>query len=153
MIHIDKWTANRPSSVTCIDLKSFFRAKFHTLIPRHSALYLANKHYVDIFFTVVMVNSCKHCSSSFSDVWVMRIASAASPQIMADRGREAAGEQDIFHQRLRSTQIELRPCTECLCSSVYQAFPVFYLLYHCIDIGIFFSSIFFLKGYISISSH
>ncbi len=38
-------------------------------------------------------------------------------------------------RRLCSTQIELRPCTECLCSSVYLAFPVFYLLCHCMEGG------------------
>ncbi len=51
-------------------------------------------------------------------------------------------EREIFSWHLRSTQIESRPCTECLCSSVCQVFPVFYFLYFCIEIGFFLPSIF-----------
>ncbi len=36
----------------------------------------------------------------------------------------------------------MRPCTECLYSSVYRAFPVLYFLHHCREIGVFISSIF-----------
>ncbi len=62
--------------------------------------------------------------------------------VASGHGREAPGGQEIFRRRLQSTQMELRLSTECLCSSVCQAFPGFYLLCHCMEIFIFFSSIF-----------
>ncbi len=65
--------------------------------------------------------------------------------VSSDNGgsrQEAAGGREIFSWRLRSTQTESRPWTECLCSSVQQTFPVFDLLYHCTETGLFFSSIF-----------
>ncbi len=48
---------------------------------------------MDVFSAVIMVNSCKKYSSSFSDVLGMHIASAASLQIMPDHCREAPGER------------------------------------------------------------
>ncbi len=61
---------------------------------------------------------------------------------MVDNGKSASTEIEIFNRRLRATQTEYRPRTECLFSSVYQAFPVFNFLYHCLETGIFFSTIF-----------
>ncbi len=60
---------------------------------------------MDVFFTVIMVNSCKGYSSSFSDVLLMCIASAASLQIMSDRGREASVLlQFLFAGKVKVTQ-------------------------------------------------
>ncbi len=61
-----------------------------------------------------MINSCKHYFSSFSpfsSILGMRILLAAPPQIMAGKHLE----------------------NKILCSSVYQAFPVFNILDHCIE--------------------
>ncbi len=43
---------------------------------------------MDLFFFVLMVNSCKGHSSSFSDVLLMCVESAASLQIIVDHGRK-----------------------------------------------------------------
>ncbi len=60
--------------------------------------------YVDVFFAVIMKNSCNSCYfSSFSDVLGVYVASAALLQLMADRGGEASGEREIFSRCLRST--------------------------------------------------
>ncbi len=81
------------------------------------------KHYVDVCFTVMMVNSCKGYSSSFSFVLLVCVSSVSS-----DNGgsrQEAEGEREIFSRHSRSTQTESRPSTECLWSSEYRAFPLF----------------------------
>ncbi len=59
-------------------------------ILRNSALYLG---LMDGFFAVILVNSCKLYSSSFSDILGTCIASAVSFQMMADSGEETSGEQ------------------------------------------------------------
>ncbi len=46
------------------------------------------KHYVDVFFSVVMVNSSKGYSSSFSFARPVCVVSAVSLQIMVDHGRK-----------------------------------------------------------------
>ncbi len=97
---------------------------------------------MDVFFALMIVNIYKCYSSSFSDVLDVCVASATSPQI-----KEAPGEQEIFSRCLHFRQIEKKFCTECLCSSVYQDFSVFYLLCHCMEIGIFFSSVCGKKNY------
>ncbi len=55
----------------------------------------------DVFFAVIIVNSCKRYSSSLSDILGMRVVSAALLQIMVDHGREASGEPETFSPRLR----------------------------------------------------
>ncbi len=54
------------------------------------------KCYLDVFFALTMVNSCKCYSSSFSDILGIRIASAAALQKMMDRGKGASREREIF---------------------------------------------------------
>ncbi len=53
-----------------------------------------------------MVNSCKCYSSSFSEVLIIRVVSAALLQILAVHGREASGEQGV--RDFQSTQTEQR---------------------------------------------
>ncbi len=43
---------------------------------------------MDVFFSVMMVNSCKRYSGSFSDFLLVGTVSAASPQVMVVHGRK-----------------------------------------------------------------
>ncbi len=70
---------------------------------------LAKGQFVDVFFTVIMVDSCKGYSSSFFDVLLICIVSAAL-QMMVDHDKKQQ-ENKTFSQRLRSTQTESRPWT------------------------------------------
>ncbi len=54
-------------------------------------------------------------------------------RVISDNGRSwqgALGELEIFSPGLWSTQIEKKPYTEYLFSSVYHGFPVFYLFHY-----------------------
>ncbi len=53
-----------------------------------SCIYHVKRCSVDVFFSVMIVNSCKGYSRSFSDVLLMCVVSAASLQITVDRGRK-----------------------------------------------------------------
>ncbi len=103
---------------------------------------MASVKLIKRWFVVVFVTLISHLNSS-------KVTPVHSPtswacvfcqQFLSDNGesrQEAAGEREIFSRRLCSTRTEFKPWTECLCSSVNRAFPAFYLLYHCIEIGIF----------------
>ncbi len=72
---------------------------------------------------------------------------AVSRQILADHGKEAPGERRM--KNFLSAFVVHTFWIEALywrLSSMYQAFPVFYFLYHCMEIGIFFFSIFAKKA-------
>ncbi len=94
--------------MTQIDLELFFKAKIDCMksILRTCALYLARQTLSDVFFVLIVVNSRKNHSSSFSNVLGVRIASAVLLQIRVDHGRQAPGEREIFSLCLWSAQTE-----------------------------------------------
>ncbi len=65
---------------------------------RISALYLRHQTLISewFFFSVMMVNSCKGYSSSFFDVLLMCVVSAASLQIMVGSTRSTGDFQPAF---------------------------------------------------------
>ncbi len=63
----------QPFIVTCIDLKSFFKAKIDCTDPKNFCFEFSKSNVVMCvyFFAVITVNSCKCYSSSFSHVQCM----------------------------------------------------------------------------------
>ncbi len=62
-------------------------------------IYHIKRCHVNVFFTVLMVNSCKGYSSSFSFVLLVCVVSAASLQMMVDHGRKQQ-ENERFSVRV-----------------------------------------------------
>ncbi len=103
----------------------FSKQKSIVSMPRICAFCIQHiKRYVDVFFAVIIINNGKH----YTDTLSVCIASAASPQIMVDHGREAAGEREIFDRCLHSTQanrgLTLIVCI-IQCIKIFQCFTSF----------------------------
>ncbi len=69
---------------------------------------------MDVFFSVIMVNSCKGYSRSFSFVLLMCVVSAASLQVMVDHGRKQQENQrfsvGVFAPHRLNRDLELNVC-------------------------------------------
>ncbi len=94
-------------------------------------LYLACQALLSLrMFHTFMVNNCNITRAHSLILWRLKhvygVSSVTSDNVGSWQGRtRRTREPKIFSQCLRFTQIEQRPCTECLCSSVNQLFQCF----------------------------